>query len=424
MILFHGNTTDMLYSSILSAISQEIEKMSDEETVSCDEKEWIDYLSAKHWISPVQLQLDNTEKTMVEEKMKVKSMFSGYGEPEYVSIPSIRVKASIPFSGNVNLFQYRANIYSFSQIEVDDLVGASESSFGEVLVSACFPKDELIQAGERANGMVEHSLTQKINQLKQEIDYVNDAVMRINNSLEYEIKTRLIAKKSKLSSFQSLSRILQIPIERKKNAPNIKPIPLTINKTTHLQRPTIKPSKPEYAISDEIYNNINNIIYMCGTTLEQTARTYYAHNEEQLRDQIRATLNTHYEYAEGEAFRKIGKTDIKIECENHAAYIAECKIWRGKKVFHDAVQQVFNYSTWRDVKVSVIIFNKGNRDFSKVRTEITDWVTSNARIFAQSKANMWECRIHREAENTDIKLTIMAFDLYVDKTQFQDQRYC
>lgn len=423
MILFHGNTTDMLFNSILSSIAREIDQLSDEETATCDIEEWTHYFSAKYSLSLIQLHIDATEKTMVEDKQKAKNMFSGYGEPEYVYIPSIRIKASIPFQGDVNLFQLRARTYSLSSIDVDDLIGASETTYGEVQLSVCFPKAELLQADERANAMVQQRLDQAVNHLKQEVGYVNDDVDSFNSSIEYEARRRLIARKDKLASFESISRVLQIPIERKKNAPNIKPVPLVVNKTSRLQRPTAKPVAPEYAISDEVYGNINNIIYMCGTILEQTARTYYAHNEEQLRDQIRATLNTHYECAEGEAFRKIGKTDIKIECENHAAYIAECKIWRGKKVFQDAVQQVFNYSTWRDVKVSVVIFNKENKDFNRIRTEISEWIKDNAITFIQSKANMWECRIHRNAENLDVQLTIMVFDLYVDKTQFQDQRY-
>lgn len=85
---------------------------------------------------------------------------------------------------------------------------------------------------------------------------------------------------------------------------------------------------------------------MCGTTMEKTARTYFANTEEELRDHLLATLNTHYEAVTGETFRKIGKTDIYIEFENNAAFIGECKIWHGESLFKTAIQQVLNYSTW------------------------------------------------------------------------------
>ncbi len=55
----------------------------------------------------------------------------------------------------------------------------------------------------------------------------------------------------------------------------------------------------------------------------KTARTYYVNTEEELRDHLLATLNTHYDAATGETFRKIGKIDIHIEFDNKAAFVGE-----------------------------------------------------------------------------------------------------
>lgn len=178
----------------------------------------------------------------------------------------------------------------------------------------------------------------------------------------------------------------------------------------------------EYSISNADYENINNIIMMSGTTMEKTARTYYRNNEEELRDHLLATLNTHYDNATGETFRKIGKTDIHIEFENKAAFIGECKIWHGEKLFADAVQQVMNYSTWKDIKVSVVIFNKENQSFQGIVSKIDSWVKENTKSFSKKKTNMWACEYYRSDMKVMVKLNILAFDLYVDKTQFRDER--
>lgn len=130
-----------------------------------------------------------------------------------------------------------------------------------------------------------------------------------------------------------------------------------------------------------------------------------------------------YDAATGETFRKIGKTDIHIEFDNKAAFIGECKIWHGIKLFQSAVQQVINYSTWRDLKVSVIIFNKVNQSFQQILSAIKSWVDMNAVSYVQPQANIWKCSYHRPDMNVDIQLTILAFDLYVDKSQFKDSRY-
>ena len=120
---------------------------------------------------------------------------------------------------------------------------------------------------------------------------------------------------------------------------------------------------------------------------------------------------------------KIGKTDIHIEFENKAAFIGECKIWHGERLFQGAIQQVINYSTWRDLKVSVIIFNKENQSFPAILSKIKSWADANTTAYTQPQTNIWKCKYHRQDMNVDIQLTILVFDLYVDKTQFNDIRY-
>ena len=208
-----------------------------------------------------------------------------------------------------------------------------------------------------------------------------------------------------------------------KNAPNTKPIRLKRIVRQPAVKPTLIPAIPEPYISDDDYENINNIILMCGTTMEKTARTYFANTEEELRDHLLAALNTHYEAATGETFRKIGKTDIHIEFENKAAFIGECKIWHGERLFQQAIQQVINYSTWRDLKVSVIVFNKENQSFPAIISKIKSWADANTIAYTQTQANVWRCKYHRKDMNVDIELSVLAFDLYVDKSQFKDTRY-
>lgn len=37
-------------------------------------------------------------------------------------------------------------------------------------------------------------------------------------------------------------------------------------------------------------------------------------------------------------------------------FVAEMKIWNGKKSFVEAIQQLFTYATWRDVGLALVIF--------------------------------------------------------------------
>ncbi len=72
--------------------------------------------------------------------------------------------------------------------------------------------------------------------------------------------------------------------------------------------------------------------------------------------------------ATSETFNKIGKADILIQDnEGINIFIAECKIWHGGQELLNAINQLLErYVTWRDEKTALIIFNKDNKDFSKL----------------------------------------------------------
>lgn len=50
------------------------------------------------------------------------------------------------------------------------------------------------------------------------------------------------------------------------------------------------------------------------------------------------------------------------------------------------------------------------------------WVEKNT-SYSQPKQNIWNCKYHRKDTNADMCLTILVFDLYIDKTQIKDARF-
>jgi hypothetical protein len=71
-----------------------------------------------------------------------------------------------------------------------------------------------------------------------------------------------------------------------------------------------------------------------GRTFETTPKTSAKRDEEELRDIMLAHLNGHIQVdAAGEAFRRSGKTEIRIEDASRAALVAEYKVWEGSKKF-------------------------------------------------------------------------------------------
>jgi hypothetical protein len=113
----------------------------------------------------------------------------------------------------------------------------------------------------------------------------------------------------------------------------------------------------EHVLGDETFEHILNVVRLTTASFEQSSGTYADMGEEDLRQVIRAALNTHYEgAANAEAFNFGGRTDILINDSGRSLFIAECKIWAGPQGFAETLDQLFRYQAWRDIKLAVIMF--------------------------------------------------------------------
>ena len=137
--------------------------------------------------------------------------------------------------------------------------------------------------------------------------------------------------------------------------------------------------------------------------------------EEDLRNTLLAALNATYKgNANGETFRNRGKTDICIEQENRAAFVAECKMWTGQAEVSKAVSQLDGYLTWRDCKTALIYFVR-RKDFIKIleTTEETLRKIDNMRMVKIIDKNEFECMYLSESNpGQQIKMRVMLFNLY------------
>jgi len=182
-------------------------------------------------------------------------------------------------------------------------------------------------------------------------------IARVMDEVPSRVARSIAARRSLHEVALQVQAVLSVPIRRRDGVP---PVPL--------QRRIIPPAPgrvgAKYGLRREDYDYILQIVRHVGATFERTPKTYRVHTEEELRDMIAANLNGHLmKSVATEAFSVRGKTDILIEHEGRAAFIAECKVWNGAKQLTKAVRQLFQYTTWQDCKLSIIIFNKTVRAF-------------------------------------------------------------
>ena len=423
MEFFNKENSSYYFSDKSNALKKEIERMSDKDILSCDFEEWIEYLYSKYFVVKIVIFQENTRQSLDEVKIK-KARFlrsSSYGD-DFIEIDGYRIRYTIYFDGESNLFDLQPSSRILMEFPYSSFTRPIGEDCGKFVLEYNFTKDEL-DSNKDVKKYLADNFDRDFKYYLTMLENLNNEADSYNNSLKNIISSALNKRIEKASSFRKLSMKLEIPMNLSSTAPNIKPIPLKRTNRTPSVKPQSKPQKKEYCISHDDYSNINNIIITCGSAMEILAKSYWHNNEEELRDYILTTLATHYDNTTGETFRKIGKTDIQIQFDSKAAFIGECKIWHGTKNFTEALQQLFNYSTWKDSKVSLIIFNKDNKSFTDILKNIKKWLGENTTSWNEEKENVWYCKYFRTDMKKEIEICIIAFDIYVDETQFRDNRF-
>ena len=420
VLFFDGDLSTTLENHLRSA-KDKVASIPKEQFLATPIDNLIDHISDKLYVEPLQIYEDSMEMNQREIKIDVsnnnyRNSFyrNSFGDRGSILIPGIRVIISIPYSGDPTLWQLKPNkwrsILPRADIRTPKL---DETGYVDILIEQ--PSDE-------PQEQIKHYLDGELENIKFYINAQSSQVEMFNSKIEVNVKRLVEARRERLKKHEGLSELLNIPLKRNPNAPTIKPI--------NIQRKIVRPLPPipkygyeqELGITKEDYDHILSVIRHEGATFESTPSTYSVHDEEELRDIILAHLNGHYKGgASGETFRKLGKTDIRIEDNNRAAFVAECKVWRGPSELTKAVDQLLSYLTWRDCKSSVILFNKNNTKFTEILGKIPKVLKSHPKFkkFSnQVNPNEWHFVFMSQEEDARlIEVRVFIFNLFVPKSK-------
>lgn len=344
-------------------VKNEIERLTNEEICSSTLEDLEEYFYDRFKIDLIEIERDINYILYDAQETKMKQYnhwyrSGGYGEQQYYIVDAYKIVYKIPFEGDSDLLYITPSTYTLTSYEVDNVIAPTDEKEGQIIFSQTYERS-VIDSKENMIEFITKEFNSKLSAYFNAIDNVNsDITNKYNSSLKGEVRKHLEIRLQKAENYLSLREKLNIPLELNKNAPNTRPIRLKkVKKNKAIPLTKLKTASVEYSISDDDYNNIKSIINLSCISMEKTARTFCKLQEEELRDVILASLNTHYlGTATGETFNKRGKTDIHIPFENKSAYIGECKIWTGKGAFSKAITQLFSYMRWRDTKTSLIFF--------------------------------------------------------------------
>ena len=248
------------------------------------------------------------------------------------------------------------------------------------------------------------------------LEYGRPQIAEFNTRLGGTLLAAINLRRERVKSNLEFLSTSKIPVRRRGDAPQTYSAPVVRRPSTATRTtPRGLPQRtPEPVLDEPAFEHALGVIRSFGRTLERTPATYASLDEEARRDLFLAALNTHFEgQATGETFNASSKTDILIRVEDKNVFVGECKRWAGSKGFAAAMDQLMSYATWRDTKLSQIIF-VGVRDIGPVIEKVRQALADHERFKAWTPSPDTElrCRVTWPAdERGSGDLAVLFFHL-------------
>ena len=405
MIPFRDLDLRQVIENQWNTVNKKIDSLSNEEIMANDLDILAENIYQEFYIPPVVVYDEDFSKREIKQgkiRRAVDPFFREYHSRDYVEVDGIIATFYYPYSGEKDLFKCRASTFSLGgypeiTLERDSFSFRIEKTLTEM--NQANAKDDLLKG-------LEHCLTE----IKSGLSYANGDVSGFNSSLKGQALKKLAEKKKKVESFFAIANMFEVPIEKKEYAEKHIPLKRNIVPVAHKYE-----AEDYYCISDADYKDILSALQHTASTYELTPSSYKSMYEEDLRNTLLAALNATYKGdATGETFRNAGKTDINIERENRAAFVAECKMWTGPKAVAEAVYQLDSYLTWRDCKTALIFFVR-IKDFLGILEKAENALNDIAEMRNVNKIdkNIFDCQfLSKSNPGQLIKIRVMLFNLY------------
>lgn len=408
-----GSLDDVLRALREKRVQELVEQIPRDQFCASADDQIVEHVTSKIEITPLTIYEDRMEMDQNEGKMDVsghwdRNSFRDHG-PIYTA--SVRVTVTIPFTGDPNLWQLYPNPRRLSAPRAT-IRQPGRDGVGYLDIAMEHPAD-----GDPAGRFKRH-LEETLEDLRFALANQAKQIKQFHQALPDRIRQIVERRRKYLEQHDEVKKVLDIPLKHRPGAPSVEPIKVKRKMVRPL--PPAPSTPPEPGIRDEDYEHILKVMRHEGRTFEATPATFAKHDEEELRDIILAHLNGHYEGdATGESFRGAGKTDIRIESGNRAAFIGECKVWRGQKQLTEALDQLLSYLTWRDCKAALVIFNKDVAGFAGIQQKVPEALAAHANHISSIDTNQpgeWRLRF-RSATDPDRRITVhvFLFNLYSDR---------
>lgn len=400
--LFREKDLRQVLSLRLRDLHDDIDSLTDDESLANDEALLVENYCAKYEMEPLVIGDEDVTKRSLGRAPAVITDTFRYSIDGPTEVDGFEASFSYPFSGDPSLFECRASTYSVSGYPDVEILG----SF--IRLSYTYPVAEL--RGPDAVDKFLQRAQGDLAELRRGAGYVNADLERFNAELRGWAEKWVAERRDKACLFGRLARTMEIPLKPSSYREHAVRMERRIMPIAHSYS-----SEDSWKISDQQYLDILSVIRHMASTFERTPNTYVGFHEEGFRDVLLAGLNMDFHgEAGGECFRGNGKTDICIEQGNRAAFVAECKVWKGPSQLRKAIRQLDGYLTWRDCKTSLIVFSR-NKDFGGVIDSVRACLEEDelVRSTREVAKNEFDCVFESEANVGQlVRMRVLAFDVH------------
>lgn len=400
--LFNRYHLSAFLMSIEQAISKEISSLNENNILNSSHVDLCQYYVVKYAIEPVSIDEDRIQIDYDDARIDVSRRFE-YGaidRSKSAHVTGTRISLFVPFEGDKRLLDCLPSTYTsrlpYAAIRRNELV----------FVYDCTTSDMERIGDEFSNDL---------NNLSKFLDWTKRDVVNFNETIEEKVDQFIAARRDKLLHDRDIVESLGFSLKRS-DAPATYLTPNVKRRVTP-RLPAISSDsyKPEPTLDMIEYENILSVISNMVLVMERSPRAFQGMSEEDLRQHFLVQLNGQYEgQVSGETFNYEGKSDILIRVNGRNIFIAECKFWSGPSAMNKALDQLLNYTSWRDTKTALLIFNR-NKNMSAVVDKIPG-IVENHPSFKRTIQCVGETGFrfilgHRDDPNREIIHTVLVFDV-------------
>lgn len=401
-LLFHDQDLRNYLDPISRKMLDEIAQYDKNALLNTPTDKLAQYFADKYHREFVTINEDDVSVEESETKVDVSDDFAVvWHSPGPALVDGTKILVRIPFTGQRDFLSCNPNQAYMAPAIIGEIQG------GNIIFDIVTRTPDPTQ--------LKADITGRVKSIKDRLQMMQDDVSSYNNGILAQATTAIDSRKEKLKNDNDIVSSLGFKLHKRDNALSTYAVPEVRRK---IQPPT--PSAPsggplEPTLGNSEFTHILKVISNMVLVMERSPKTFVNMDEESIRNHFLVQLNGQYEgQATGETFNNSGKTDILIRSKGKNIFVAECKFWDGPGVFRSALNQLLGYTTWRDGKLALLIFNR-NKDFSQVIQQVKPLVEANENyvgfIAQKSEAEFHFTMSHPDDKQKHLTLAVVLFEI-------------